>query len=452
MSPATDHDLVRRVLDAVPARSYALGALLSLFRVEASEEVPTACVTCERRPVLRVNPRFVEEHCRTDAHLFLLVMHELHHVLLGHTRLFLRPTPAHNLAFDAVINALLCARFPEEAYTSFFTAQYGDERGPLRLLSPPGRVRVEPDRLSALHEAVYDGTATAEEVFHAIVREVAGEELPAERLLGSHGGAHAEGAWGTETTDSSVVDAIRRIVETWPPPADPIRGRSLGSGLIRATVTPREALAAAVRKATRDALLGAAERGSRRLPRRTGGPAPGLVALPDAADRRAGVARELGATPLLYRSAVHHRRGRDEGTAHVYLDVSSSMDPWIEDLYGALVSLRSHLAPGVNLFSTCVETIDLRALREGVRTTTGGTDVRCVLEHALAGLARRVLVVTDGYVGPPPDDLARAIAKARVEIRVLLTPGGWRRDLGPLAARIQELPDAGASRTARRNP
>ena len=58
MTDASENeDLVRRVLDAVPARSYALGALLSLLRVEASEDVPTACVSCERRPVLRVNPR-----------------------------------------------------------------------------------------------------------------------------------------------------------------------------------------------------------------------------------------------------------------------------------------------------------------------------------------------------------------------------------------------------------
>ena len=36
-----------------------------------------------------------------DEHLFLLVMHELHHVLLGHTRLFPRASRAHNIAFDA---------------------------------------------------------------------------------------------------------------------------------------------------------------------------------------------------------------------------------------------------------------------------------------------------------------------------------------------------------------
>ncbi len=447
---SNNDDLVRHVLDAVPARSYALGALLSLLRVEASEEVPTACVSCERRPVLSVNPRFVKEHCRTDAHLFILVMHELHHVLLGHTRLFPRPTPAHNLAFDAVINALLCARFPEQAYTSFFTEQYGNEQGPLRLLAPPGRVKVRPEQLEALHKALYAGEATAEEVFHAVVHEVGVVELSIERLLGSHGRAEADGGWGTEATDPRVVDAIRRIVEKWPPPSDPIRGRSLADVLKQMTVTPGAAVAAAVRKATRDALLGAADRG-RRQPRRTAGPAPALVPLPDPADRRARVARELGATPLLYWSIASGRRGRDEGAAHVYLDVSASMDPWIEDLYGALASLRRHIAPDVHLFSTRVGTVPLRALRDGVRTTTGGTDVQCVLEHALAGRARRVLIVTDGYVGKAAEEQVRAADRAGLEIRVLLTPGGWRRDLEPLAARIQELPEAGA-KEPRRNP
>ncbi len=234
---AEAHDLVRRVLDAVPARSHALGALLQLFRVEASDDVPTACVSCERRPVLRVNPRFVREHCQTDAHLFVLVMHELHHVLLGHTRLFPRVTPAHNVAFDAVVNALLCARFPEEAYTSFFTRQYGDAKGPLRLLAPPGTEKVRPASLAALHAALYSGTATAQEVFHAIVREIGTAALPLDLLLGSH---RAEGAWGTEgPAHPAVMDAIRRIVEKWPPPDDPIKGRSLADILTTRTVAAR---------------------------------------------------------------------------------------------------------------------------------------------------------------------------------------------------------------------
>jgi hypothetical protein len=45
-------------------------------------------------------------------------MHELHHVLLGHTKLFQRLSTADNIVFDAVINSLLCRMFPQPAYVA----------------------------------------------------------------------------------------------------------------------------------------------------------------------------------------------------------------------------------------------------------------------------------------------------------------------------------------------
>jgi len=174
------------------------------------------------------------------------------------------------------------------------------------------------------------------------------------------------------------------------------------------------------------------------------------VPLPDPRDRRAGVARSLGATPILYRSTLLDPRGRGDGATHVYLDVSGSMDPWLEDLYAALGALRRHVAPHVHLFSTRVETVPLGRLLAGERPTTGGTDVVCVLEHALSGRARRLLFVTDGYVGQVPPELVRAAGRRGLEVRALLTPDGWRRDLEPLAVRIEELPprDGRRRRTA----
>jgi len=40
-----DHQIIRRVLDAIPARSYEMNALLSLVRVEITRRVPTAAVS-----------------------------------------------------------------------------------------------------------------------------------------------------------------------------------------------------------------------------------------------------------------------------------------------------------------------------------------------------------------------------------------------------------------------
>ena len=67
--------LAMRLLDTVPAASHEMTALLGLLRIEETREVPTAAVTCEQRPILKVNPAFVAAHCRTGEHLFLLVMH-----------------------------------------------------------------------------------------------------------------------------------------------------------------------------------------------------------------------------------------------------------------------------------------------------------------------------------------------------------------------------------------
>ncbi len=101
-----------RIRQSVPLRHPAFGKLLQLLAIEISREVPTAAVTLGARSVMLVNPDFVAARCRTDAHLAMLVMHELYHVLLGHTRMYARSTPAANWAFDCIINAQLCLLHP----------------------------------------------------------------------------------------------------------------------------------------------------------------------------------------------------------------------------------------------------------------------------------------------------------------------------------------------------
>lgn len=126
-----------RVWGCVPVTGQAFAALLSLLDVEPSDTVETACVTTGERSRMLLNPDFVARHCRTDEHLAMLVLHELYHVVLGHTRLYPRVTPAQNWAFDCLINAQLCRLFPQPAYTSFFAQLVGDSDGPGRLLAPP---------------------------------------------------------------------------------------------------------------------------------------------------------------------------------------------------------------------------------------------------------------------------------------------------------------------------
>lgn len=444
-SPAVHTDaagaLIARILDAVPAVSFEMSALVALFRIEVTTDVPTACVTCGQRAVLRVNPDFVAEHCRTSEHLFLLVMHELHHVLLGHTRLFARPTLLHNLAFDAVINAQLCRRFPNHAYCSFFTRLYGDRDDAARLLAPPGGTPIADPELHALHVALYQSRdVTAQEVFESLLR-LAPWVRPGVRLLGGHG-ERADEPGGSAVDpgagEDELAEALGDIARRWPSHDGSGIGRSLDGALAHDRVAAASA-GARVLAVLRRALLGAGTvPGGPRAPEPTTLEVP--QALPTARDRRAQVLRAAGAEPLLYLRPVTVTRVSVARRASVYFDVSGSMDPFLPHLYGALRALRPYLAPQVHLFSTVVETVGLADIVNGVRVTTGGTEIACVLTHALAKGARKVLLLTDGYVGTPSPGLLRRVLAARLEFRVVLTPGGHRPWVEPFAARIEELP------------
>ncbi len=98
ISPAEQERVAALVRQCVPLRHPAFGKLLRLLSIELSREVPTAAVTTGSRSRLLINPDFLAERCRTEEHLAMLVMHELYHVLLGHTRIYRRPTLAANWA------------------------------------------------------------------------------------------------------------------------------------------------------------------------------------------------------------------------------------------------------------------------------------------------------------------------------------------------------------------
>ena len=73
--------------------------------------------------------------------------------------------------------------------------------------------------------------------------------------------------------------------------------------------------------------------------------------------------------------------------------------------------------------------------------TTGGTDLACVIDDIIKRRVRKALIITDGYVGAPTREHRNALDAARCEIRVVLTPRGWRSDLEPIAVRMDVLPE-----------
>ncbi|MBC8098974.1 MAG: hypothetical protein H7Y11_05990, partial [Armatimonadetes bacterium] len=129
--------MMRRLISCLPASRFEMETFCRLAGVEVTRAVPTAAVECKRRPRLLMNPDFVAKYCQRDEHLFLLVMHELWHVMLAHTRMYPRMTTAQNIAFDAIINAGLMREFHSPEYMGFFDALNPADKFPGCLLRPP---------------------------------------------------------------------------------------------------------------------------------------------------------------------------------------------------------------------------------------------------------------------------------------------------------------------------
>jgi hypothetical protein len=432
-----------RLLNAFPSASYGLPALLQLSEIVESTEVPTAAVECLRRPRMLINPQFVAEHANTPDKLVTLVMHELHHVILGHTRLFPRVTPLDNIVFDAVINSMLCWLMPERAHRALFEDFYDHAHFPACFLRPPPGwlptaygttpdALTDPSRahLAALHRRLYSQSgATYEELRQALSREVPPDQVVA--LLGDHSpsgeGSSSDG--GIEHRAPELIEHIRRIVERWPQPPNPIAGRS-ASDLLKAakvTVPPtrRTMLAGLLRK-----VAGRVGSSTLRAPQRRDidveSPLPRL-------DRRTSVLRGLGMRPMLFRHPMQHARiGRGGELVHIYLDVSGSMSDVIGALYRAVLDCEGMVHRTVHVFSTEVVDIGFGDLRRGSCPSTGGTCIECVANHMRRHQVRRAVIVTDGFVGTPGAASRDTLASCRLGV-ALTGSSTHRRDLEGLA-------------------
>jgi hypothetical protein len=429
--------LEERILDAFPSGNYGLLALLRLLDIVETIEVETAAVECTAIPRLLINPEFVARHAETPERLLMLVMHELHHVLLGHTRLCPRITPADNLVFDAVINAVLCRMFPATEYTSFFTDFYPEDRFPECLLRPPANWTPDapgllppalelPPRVREIYRALYSPAgATYHELYDAL-RSILPETIQVP-LIGSHREELPELA-------GVVFEAVRSIVERWPQPPDPIAGRSWSELLKLADVRPRRSNRARLRSLLQK-VAGQGAGGTR------GSRAPHVIPTVSpvpAADRRAVVLRALGVRQLLYRSETTAWRRPSCERVHVYLDVSGSIGNLKGALYGAVIDCGEIVHPKVHLFSTVVYDVSLQGLRRGECRTTGGTSIECVAAHMASHSVRRAVLLTDGAVGTPGQTARTTLANAVVG--VALTPKyNIRKDLEPFVRHWAEL-------------
>ncbi len=440
--------LLERIIEAFPAGQYGLAELLRIVEVEKSTSVESAAIECCLNPRLRINPEFVAEHAETPEKLLMLVMHELHHVLLGHTALPRTPSWFDNIIFDAVINATLCRMFPDPSCLALFTDLYSTEEFPECLLRPPEGwtpkakgaappALLEPGRKAALaaYNSLYSPKgAYYEELYKAFLRPLqscaSGKSEPVSPpvLLGSHGESSPSGY-------DAAFETIAPMVAHWHDKDAIVGGRGWGEVLSDERIHPRHRnpnrriLAKLIRRVAR---LG----GDSVATGLTRAKVAGFSPIPSHS-RRSAVLRALGVPQVLYEFQLSGRARETLERVHVYLDVSGSMTGIVEDLYGAVLDCAGMVHPKVHLFSTVTSDASLKELRNGVVRTTGGTDIKCVAKHIDANRISRAVILTDGCVGPVPVNLRPRMEKCILGIGI--SRSGYLDFLTPFANYIERL-------------
>ena len=90
---------------------------------------------------------------------------------------------------------------------------------------------------------------------------------------------------------------------------------------------------------------------------------------------------------------------RSRDSVHLYLDVSGSVESFLEPLYAAVRGAAQFIWRDIHLFSTDVLDVPIRDLAKSACQTTGGTSIVAVARHIRQNGVRRAVIVTDGEVG-----------------------------------------------------
>ncbi len=401
--------LIDQVMNSVPAMHFGADALLRLLSIEETTTVPTACVSCGEYSTLKINPEFVSNHANTKEKMTMLILHEMHHIVLGHTRLFPRATPLDNLVFDAVINAMLCQAYPDPASTALFRDLYDENHPVYCFLRPasgwsPRGVRVTPPalckhrELAALHQNLYTFGCTYSELRDALRSSGVVVEIDVAALIGGHGDDDSDNdAEALQNLAPALTGLIQSAVSRWP--ANAMLPKTSLDALfethrVKVPKTKRDSLRTLIRMVSTDGKKANLRRRST---------CQSQIQSPIArCDRRGMVLRAIGARPIMHSHQIEHRTTIPNGErVHIYMDVSGSMAQLIPPLYAAIRDCSDCVFQKVHLFSTIVSDVTLAELADGKVNSTGGTSISCVVAHMQAHKVRRAVVVTDGLVGTP---------------------------------------------------
>jgi len=453
------------IIDILAGNIPALGALLRVTDIQASTSITTACVTNRGAPVIMYNPEFVNKHCKTKAHMAMLLLHEIYHVLLGHT-MAKAITPTDNLIADAIINAMICMQYQSFGFQSFFMDLYDKKEMPAAFLRPKSR----PARFWQRRK--YNQLYTVMGLSWEDIKDTLHEHKDATEdviLLGDHSGTNAGGSvmpdvildgiaggvlediesevnkqqqkriqklqhqkWNQEYAARSgsytyssdeQKEAARKAKELISKIEEEISQiKSAGSSASifvrllkkRLNISKRKKeLEEELRKVAQQSIYSKLEVKLKGMFPKI----PETSVLPNYRNRRAIVSLVSEQYNPFFQNPL---RAKDFGAVTIYIDVSGSMNGFISTIYKLACNCKDFLEEKIYLFSNDVRGITKDELLKGVIKTTGGTD-DVFLTHALDHNKKKIMVFTDGYLHVSKENMDR-VKQTGTKIVAAYTP------------------------------
>ena len=250
---------------------------------------------------------------------------------------------------------------------------------------------------------------------------------------------------------AEMKDLIQEVISKWPSPDRPLAGRDLGSAERARDFGGAADPSGALRRGIRRLMRRAAEPGPAEVRRRTvrNTAIEASTFLPDWKDRSHEAREAVLGDAILYRATLAARRPmpRDNRRVFAYFDVSGSVADEVPSVAAALEPWCRRGLCRIHVFSTAVAPASVRDLAARRFSSTGGTDIDCVLEHALslprARRPRSIVILTDGYTGRPHPSLAARFRASGIRLYVGLFGGvagnSQTADLSSLATQLDNL-------------
>ena len=458
----TKGDVRRVTVGLIEENPVPVRALIKTLDLVFSPRVPTLAITLEDRPVLRVNPDFVQAHCRSEREVAALVVHELLHVVLRQTQRFTPVTPIEHVAFDAVIHAIIHRTMGERA-SALMTRYHARAEGVARLLRPPTEEALaeagftqwedfvrDPHhyrarKFSIIWKHLYEGRVLADDLRGLIHHLPALDSLPA--LLGNHDEArfptglpvsrkqrHTATDPGADAR-KALLDAIDRDASTDAP------------GVIRWAPHRRPPAAGSASRYHAQRADGDARRRwlrdtyavlARHLTPKGGAPqsAEAFATLPVLSPHDPRATLRAFWNPLPPEARWPGERPEPSGGALVYLDAGGSMRaelPVIVALLGRFGQVVRHP------YWTFTTVVRQAQFENGLlaNASKGRSTFDCVLQHLAQHRPPAAVAITDGFVDPPDPAWIERIHPTR--LHVLVTRDGSTRAFDEAGIPVTQL-------------